>query len=60
MCKFERIARIIVGILIIAGVWSFYSSWWALLGLIPLITGLIGFCPLYAIIGKQSCPFKKK
>ncbi|AGZ81880.1 DUF2892 domain-containing protein [Campylobacter fetus] len=60
MCKTERILRIILGLIILAVGWFFYSSLWALIGLIPLITGLVGFCPIYRMIGKQSCPFKKK
>ncbi|OCR88587.1 DUF2892 domain-containing protein [Campylobacter fetus] len=60
MCKTERILRIILGLIILAVGWFFYSSLWALIGFIPLITGLVGFCPIYRMIGKQSCPFKKK
>lgn len=60
MSKFERVVRVVIGILVIVGVWYFYASWWALIGLVPLITGLIGFCPIYRVLGKQSCPFKKK
>ncbi|AJB45615.1 membrane protein [Campylobacter fetus subsp. testudinum] len=60
MCKTERILRIILGLIILAVGWFFYSSLWSLIGLIPLITGLVGFCPIYRMIGKQSCPFKKK
>ncbi|WP_096024400.1 YgaP family membrane protein [Campylobacter lanienae] len=60
MSKFERVLRVVIGILVIVGVWYFYASWWVLIGLVPLITGLIGFCPIYRVLGKQSCPFKKK
>lgn len=48
--KTDKIIRIILGIVIfIIGI--IYQSWWGLLGLIPLITGLWNFCPLYAIFG---------
>jgi Protein of unknown function (DUF2892) len=33
----------------------FYQSWWGLLALIPLITGLISFCPIYKIFGFNTC-----
>jgi hypothetical protein len=42
----DRIIRIIIG-LAIGAVGYYYQSWWGLLGLIPLLTGLINFCPLY-------------
>jgi len=42
----DRLVRIIVGlILAIAGV--IFDSWWGLIGIIPLATGLFKFCPLY-------------
>lgn len=42
----DRLIRIIVGlILAIAGV--IFDSWWGLIGIVPLATGLFKFCPLY-------------
>lgn len=43
----DRIIRIILG-LAIGGVGFYYQSWWGLLGLVPIFTALINFCPLYA------------
>ena len=34
-------------------------SWLYLLGIVPLVTGLIGSCPLYTILGINTCPMKK-
>ncbi len=54
----DRILRIIVGIALLAwGVWA--HNWWGALGLIPLLTALIGFCPLYAILHINTCPTKR-
>jgi len=42
----DRLLRIILGLIIaIIGVW--FDSWWGLIGLIPLATGLFKICPLY-------------
>ncbi|MBN2636158.1 MAG: DUF2892 domain-containing protein [Prolixibacteraceae bacterium] len=42
----DRLLRIILGLVIaIAGV--LFDSWWGLIGIIPLATGLFSFCPLY-------------
>jgi len=50
----ERVARIVIGAVIIG--WGIYArNWWGALGLLPLVTGLVGFCGLYAIAGKY-CP----
>ena len=32
------------------------ARWWGLVGLVPLLTGLVSFCPLYALLGINSCP----
>jgi sulfite exporter TauE/SafE len=44
--KTDRILRIIAGIAIFA-LGFYYSSWWGLVGIVPLLTGLIRWCPLY-------------
>ena len=55
----DRNLRIIVGIAIIAaGV--VYESWWGAVGLIPITTALLGWCPPYAILGMNSCKIKQK
>ncbi len=46
----ERIVRIVAGVLIIAaGV--LLGSWWGVIGLIPLATGLIRWCPAWSMLG---------
>jgi hypothetical protein len=40
----DRVLRVVAGVAVI-GVGAAYGSWWALLGLVPLGTGLVGFCP---------------
>ena len=46
----ERMARILVGLLIV-GLGLMYSSWWGIIGLIPVFTGVIGWCPAYLPFG---------
>jgi hypothetical protein len=51
---FDRILRIVLGLLIgLAGV--YYQTWWGLIGLIPLLTGLVGTCGLYTVFGLTTC-----
>ncbi len=42
----DRAIRIIVGVVIV-GLGFFYESWWGIIGIIPIITGSIGWCPAY-------------
>ena len=44
--KVDSMVRILLGIVIII-VGLYFKSWWGLVGLIPVITGIIGWCPLY-------------
>ena len=58
----DKILRIVVGlgllslVLILEG----NARWWGLVGLMPLATGLINFCPLYALLGFDSRPTKDR
>ncbi len=46
----DRVIRIIVGLTIIAAGF-YYQSWWGLVGLMPLGSGLCGFCGFYPLLG---------
>ena len=55
--KTDKTIRIILGVLIgAAGV--YFSSWWGLIALIPLLTGIFGTCGLYSLFGVSTCPAK--
>jgi hypothetical protein len=53
----DRVVRIILGLAVI-GLGVFYQSWWGAIGLIPLATAALGWCPLYVPMGISSCPKK--
>jgi hypothetical protein len=57
----DRALRIVLGIVILSlfFVLDQDKRWWALLGAVPLLTGLIGWCPAYLPFGASSCPAKK-
>lgn len=48
--KPERVIRVIVG-LVIVGVGVYYQSWWGAIGLVPVLTGIMGWCPPYQLLG---------
>lgn len=54
----ERIIRIIVGLVVVSLVFIGPQSAWGWLGLIPLATGLIGWCPPYSLFGINTCKNK--
>lgn len=55
----DRAMRVILGIALLSLVVIGPTSLFGLVGVIPLLTGLIGFCPLYKIFGFDTCPLSK-
>ncbi len=51
MGKIDRIVRVLAGIFVLSLVFVGPQTPWGWLGFIPLVTGLIGWCPLYNILG---------
>ena len=49
----ERTLRIIAGIVIIA-IGIYFGSWWGVIGIVPLFTGLFRFCSLYTMLGMNT------
>lgn len=55
----DRAIRVVAGLALIA--WALFGGpVWAWIGLVPLATGAIGMCPLYSILGINTCPVKKE
>jgi hypothetical protein len=51
----DRLIRIVVGLVLLALVFTGPHTVWGWLGLIPLATGLIGYCPAYSVLGINTC-----
>ena len=54
----DRILRVILGVVLIVLSLTGTIGVWGWIGIIPLITGSVGFCPIYRLLGKQSCTSK--
>ena len=54
----DRILRIVVGVALIAWVLFAGGPVWAWIGIVPLATGFMNFCPAYAILGISTCKIK--
>lgn len=55
----DRILRIVIGMALISLVFVGPQTLWGLIGIVPLATAVIGFCPAYALLGIRSCPMTK-
>ena len=52
---FDKWARVVIGAVLVG--WALTGGpWWAWIGVVPLVTGLFGFCPLYRLLGVNTCP----
>jgi Protein of unknown function (DUF2892) len=51
----DRVLRVGLGIALIALVFVGPQTPWGWLGLVPLLTGVAGFCPLYRLVGVNTC-----
>jgi len=56
----DRILRIVVGLALIGATLAGMLPVWGWIGVVPLLTGLFKFCPLYSILGMNTCPMEKK
>ncbi|MFN0190912.1 MAG: DUF2892 domain-containing protein [Aestuariivirga sp.] len=59
--SFDRIARVIVGLALLA--FAFMSAspyaWIGYIGIVPILTAAIGWCPAYTLLGMNTCPAKR-
>lgn len=51
----DRVMRVLAGLALVSLAFVGPRTPWAWLGLIPLITGLVGSCPLYTLLGISTC-----
>lgn len=54
----DRVLRVVVGLAVLSLVFVGPETAWGWAGLVPLVTGLAGFCPLYSILGINTCPMR--
>jgi hypothetical protein len=52
----DRVIRVLVGLGLLSIVFVGPQTLWGLVGIVPLVTGLLGTCPLYSMLGISTCP----
>ena len=56
----DRVIRVVAGLVLLSLVWFGPQTAWGWVGLVPLVTGLVGSCPLYRLFGISTCSIGKK
>ena len=55
----DRVLRVVAGLLLIGLAVGNVVGPWGYIGIVPLLTGALGMCPLYSILGINTCPIKR-
>jgi len=55
----DRIARVILGLALIALALTGTIGAWGWIGLVPILTAALGTCPIYSVLGLSTCPMQK-
>ncbi|MEQ1669981.1 MAG: DUF2892 domain-containing protein [Hyphomicrobium sp.] len=56
----DRVLRIVAGLVLLSLVFVGPQTPWGWIGLVPLLTAVIGYCPAYSILGVNTCPANNK
>ncbi|AWI80060.1 MAG: DUF2892 domain-containing protein [Betaproteobacteria bacterium HGW-Betaproteobacteria-13] len=56
----DKILRIVAGIVLLALAIMGIGTPWTYIGIVPLVTGVMGWCPAYTLLGVNTCPMKKQ
>ena len=55
----DRVLRVLAGAAVVSLVFVGPETPWGWIGLVPLVTGLVGNCPVYSLLGISTCPVKR-
>ncbi len=53
--RLDSAIRVVVGVALLSFAFVSRGYWWGWIGVVPLATGLFGYCPLYQVLGINSC-----
>ena len=56
----DRSLRVVAGLVLVTLAATGTVGVWGWIGVVPLLTGLVGYCPAYAIFGMSTCSMKKE
>ena len=55
----DRVLRVVAGAALVSLVFVGPETPWGWFGLVPLVTGLVGNCPVYSLLGISTCPVRQ-
>ena len=55
----DRVLRVVVGAGVLSLVFIGPQTAWGWIGIVPIVTGIVGYCPAYSLLGISTCPMKQ-
>jgi fatty acid desaturase len=55
----DRAMRVVAGLALIGLAATGTVGLWGYIGVVPLLTGAVGFCPVYTLLGINTCPVRR-
>jgi hypothetical protein len=55
----DRILRLVVGIALVGLALVGTIGWWGFIGIVPIVTAAVGYCPIYPLLGMNTCPIAR-
>jgi len=55
----DRVLRVVAGAALVSLVFVGPETAWGWVGVVPLVTGLLGNCPVYSLLGISTCPVRQ-
>jgi len=55
----DRVLRVVAGAALVSLAFVGPQTPWGWIGVVPLVTGLLGNCPVYSLLGISTCPIKR-
>jgi len=55
----DRLIRFVVGLALVGLALMGTIGWWGFIGLVPIVTAAVGYCPVYPLIGMNTCPISR-
>lgn len=55
----DRVLRVVAGLALVIMAYTETLGVWAWIGIVPLVTGIVGWCPAYKLLGIKTCSVKQ-
>jgi hypothetical protein len=55
----DRVLRVLAGVVLLGLTLGGVVGAWGWIGIVPILTGAVGYCPVYSVLGINTCPMRR-